>query len=63
MSDVRGLIWTWPRLVMAMSTTFEYDDDFIWDRRMTTRSKRTVVAFVGSNAAAMTTTIVDATRI
>jgi hypothetical protein len=48
---------------MAMSTTFEYDDDFIWDRRMTTRSKRTVVAFVGSNAAAMTTTIVDATRI
>jgi hypothetical protein len=63
MSDVRGLIWTWPRLVMAMSTTFEYDDDFIWDRRMTTRSKRTVVAFVGSKAAAMTTTIVDATRI
>ena len=63
MSDVRGLIWTWPRLVMAMSTTFDDDDDFIWDRRMTTRSKRTVVAFVGSNEAAMTTTIVDATRI
>ncbi len=46
-----------------MSTTFDDDDDFIWDRRMTTRSKRTVVAFVGSNAAAMTTMIVDATRI